>query len=148
VLLPDAWISDAAEQATQSVEALLVTTYVTTLSTNMGGQAVTTTVCDVYLRSDAAFGVEYVAESTILTECMDPRDYFCRQFSSAISEGAGIVGTKTTCERTGQTYPPTAVAGAASPTKSSGASDSGVPLMAWMGSLTVSGFVVLLGLFY
>src|SRR2546423_3710976 len=140
VLLPSAWISDAAQQATQSVEALQVTTYVSTLSINMGGQAVTTTVCDVYLRSEAASGISYVAESTILTECMDPRDYYCRQFSSAMSEGAGFVGsTKTTCDRTGQTYPPTAVAGAASPTKSSGASGLGFSLMALGGSLVVSG---------
>lgn len=143
VVLPSLWILDAAQQATQSVQALVVTTYISTLSTNLGGQAVTTTVCDVYLRGDAVLGVPYVAESIILTECVDPRDYRCRQLSSAIAAGAGITGNPT-CDRTEQAYPPTAVAGAINPTKSSGASCfSPVALSV---SMAVSAFAALLGL--
>lgn len=155
VALPSAWIDGVAQQATQSVEALLVTTYVKTLSTNMGGQAVTTTVCDVYLRTDAILGGIYTAESTLLTECVDPRDYSCRQLSSALTAGAGIVGTKTTCDRTGQTYPPVAVAGAASPTdgaprptSSSGASAWGPSSIVLWGSLSFLGCDMLLALIF
>ncbi|KAL2861180.1 uncharacterized protein BJX67DRAFT_375509 [Aspergillus lucknowensis] len=40
-------------QATDESLATLVTTYTSTISTNLGGQAVTTAVCDIYLRGDA-----------------------------------------------------------------------------------------------
>jgi hypothetical protein len=45
---------DIAAQATQPAEAILITTYAVTLSTNLGGQAITTTNCDVYLKDGAA----------------------------------------------------------------------------------------------
>ncbi len=167
VALPSQWIPDIAQQATQSVEALLVTTYVKTLSINMGGQAVTTSVCDVYLRTDAVLAVIYTAESSLLRECVDPRDYACNQLTSALAQGAGVVGTKTTCERSGQTYPPvaaaagggsgsgsgsgsgnggagaTGTAGAASPTKSSAAGAVGVPRAVVGGVMGVVGWGVL-----
>jgi cytochrome c5 len=41
-------IPDFDQQAIQDAHALVVTTYVSTLSTNLGGQDVTTSVCDVY----------------------------------------------------------------------------------------------------
>lgn len=160
-LPPTLQISDAAQQATQSVEALFVTTYVSTLSTNKGGQEVTTTVCDVYLRSDAVSGVSVdLFQSSILNECMDPRDYYCQQYSEAISL-ASLASTTTsphaTCEPSGQTYPPTAIAGAAtgaattgaaSPTKSSGAGGLRVSPTEFGVSLAVSGFAALLVSFY
>lgn len=157
VVLPSVWIDGIADQATQSVEALLVTTYVKTLSTNMGGQAVTTTVCDVYLRTDAVTGIPYLAESTILTECVDPRDYYCQAFSSAMTGGAGYVGTKTTCERSGQVYPPTVIAAGASSTTTGAAGaaatsskSSAARAFAFSpvfgGSLVVPAFSVLLAL--
>ena len=45
-------------QATESAEALAITTFVATMSTNLGGQAVTTSICEVYLKSDAIMGVD------------------------------------------------------------------------------------------
>ncbi|KAH8879088.1 hypothetical protein GQ53DRAFT_849853 [Thozetella sp. PMI_491] len=102
ILLPSPWITDVAEQATQSVHAVLVTTYVSTLGTNLGNQAVTTTVCDVYLRSEAASGDNYVAEASIASQCMDPRDYYCQALSSGspYAWDFGTIGK--TCQRTGQ----------------------------------------------
>ncbi|KAK3378989.1 hypothetical protein B0T24DRAFT_143897 [Lasiosphaeria ovina] len=153
ILLPSVWIRDAATQATQSENAQLVTTTVKTISTNMGGQEVTTTVCDVYLRSEGVFGVTYVAESTLLTECVNPRVYSCSSLSSALAAGAGIVGAQTTCVDPNLGYPPTGIAaaagpgpttdssdptkaaGAPSPTKSSGAEALGVSAIAVGGAL-------------
>ncbi|KAL3484994.1 hypothetical protein BJX62DRAFT_229841 [Aspergillus germanicus] len=45
--------SPLAPRATGSDLALLVTTYESTISTNLGGQPVTTSICDVYLKSGA-----------------------------------------------------------------------------------------------
>jgi hypothetical protein len=115
-------IPDAVDQATGSAEVLFVTTYVSTSSTNLGGQAVTTSVCDVYLKEDAVLGVLPGYEAYPLSQCVDPRVYSC---------SASKAGTLTaTCQTTGQVYPPTgraagagasAAGSAASPTKSGGA---------------------------
>lgn len=69
---------DIAAQATQSDEAVLVTTYVVTLSTNLGGQVIVQTSCDVYLSEGAAvsLGPDPVAQS-YLDQCVDPRRYLC-----------------------------------------------------------------------
>jgi hypothetical protein len=64
-------------QATESPEALFITTYVVTVSTNLGGQAVTTSVCDVYLKSDAVTGVLPVVEASYLSQCVDPSKFRC-----------------------------------------------------------------------
>ncbi|KAK3387895.1 hypothetical protein B0H63DRAFT_471117 [Podospora didyma] len=106
ILLPDVWISDFATQATQSAHAALVTTTIKTISTNLGGQAVTTTVADVYLKADAVFGVTYIAEKTLLTECVNPRVHTCSLLSIASTGGAGIVPGSKTCEPTDLPYPP------------------------------------------
>ncbi|PKX96562.1 uncharacterized protein P174DRAFT_417586 [Aspergillus novofumigatus IBT 16806] len=45
--------SSLVPRATESDLALLVTTYESTISTNLGGQPVTTSICDVYFKSDA-----------------------------------------------------------------------------------------------
>ena len=57
--------------------ALAVSTYVVTLSTNLGGQAVTTTKCDVFLKPDQMRGLTVGPEETFVRECVDPRRYLC-----------------------------------------------------------------------
>jgi len=99
----DSVIPGAAAQATvtgDAGEAQLVTTWVSTKSTNLGGQAVTTTVCDVYLKDGAVGGVSPGYELEPMSQGVDPRVYSC---------SVTINNTPTaTCEVTGQTYPPTA----------------------------------------
>lgn len=109
-------------QATDESLASLVTTYASTISTNLGGQAVTTTVCDVYLNGDAvpdaqeAFVPEYY-----LTKCVDPRRGTCSAGENTAATGAGGCNGP---------YPPTA-AGAApttdgdKPTPTGGAASYG-----------------------
>ncbi|KAK0719194.1 hypothetical protein B0H67DRAFT_148722 [Lasiosphaeris hirsuta] len=100
--LLDRQIPGAADQATESEQALLVSTWVSTKSTNLGGQAVTTTVCDVYLRDGTVQGVEPGYELEPMSQCVDPRVYTCAAVTSETPTA--------TCETTGQTYPPTAEA--------------------------------------
>lgn len=59
-------------QATDESLASFVTTYASTISTNLGGHAATTTICDVYLKSDAATDAQkaFVPEY-YFTECVD-----------------------------------------------------------------------------
>ncbi|KAH6716721.1 hypothetical protein BKA61DRAFT_600306 [Leptodontidium sp. MPI-SDFR-AT-0119] len=64
-------------QATEPSEALFITTYVVTMSTNLGGQAVTTSVCDVYLNSDAVTGALPAVEASYLSQCVDPSKFRC-----------------------------------------------------------------------
>jgi len=68
-------------QATETGDgkpALFVTTYVSTISTNLGGQAVTTTRCDVFLKPDQITGVTPIAtESALVSQCVDPRRFLC-----------------------------------------------------------------------
>lgn len=65
-----------AEQAPESVHALLVTTYVSTMGTNLGGQAMTTSICEVYLRDGVikSLGPE---NDYAQSQCLDPRQYAC-----------------------------------------------------------------------
>lgn len=89
--------TNLADQATQSSEALFVTTYLYTLSTNLGGQAVTTTRCDVYLNDEAVLGLRPGEEAFYLDQCVDPRRYLCTS-TTTVDSGA--------CEVTGGAYPP------------------------------------------
>jgi len=93
---------DIAAQATQPAEAVLVTTYVVTLSTNLGGQAVTMTDCDVYLKDGAAvsLGTDQVAQS-FLAQCVDPRRYLC---SDTVAANGG-------CPTGNGAYPPVGAGG-------------------------------------
>jgi hypothetical protein len=92
-------IPDVIDQATGSAEALLVTTYVVTLSTNLGGQAVTTSVCDVYLKGDAVLGLVPYEEEYPLSQCVDPRAFSCSVSRMQIPTVA--------CQITSQVYPTT-----------------------------------------
>lgn len=111
VVLPDSLTA----QATDSSLAAYVTTYVSTISTNLGGQAVTTSRCDVYLNSQA------VPEATILnngylTECVDPRRSTCSAGQNQKATGSGGCNGL---------YPPTA---ASNPTSTSTAGTAEQPI--------------------
>ena len=105
VNLPYAYtdIPDASRQATEKDQALLVTTWISTLSTNLGGQAVTTSICDVYLKEGVIGGVGPRAELSAMSECVDPRVYSC-DYRTSLTPGVE-------CLTTGQTYPPTEASG-------------------------------------
>ncbi|KAJ4118622.1 hypothetical protein NW765_017509 [Fusarium oxysporum] len=70
------------DQATDSSLVELVTTYVSTISTNLGGQAVTTSRCDVYFNAEAV-PVGYpdigIDGESLLSECVDPRRSHCTE---------------------------------------------------------------------
>ncbi len=68
-------IPTPAEQATQTAQALFVITSVSTLSTNLGGREVTTSICKVYLRYGAIIGLNPSAQ--VQLEYVDPRSYDC-----------------------------------------------------------------------
>lgn len=135
--LPTPWVTDAAAQATKPELAALVATGVYTLRTNLGGQAVVQTICSVYLRSGVVLGVSAKAESTLLTECVDPRDLSCPTPTpdNRPDFGGGrrvVTGPWITCAHVEEPYPP----GAHYSTRS-GASSRGVSLV----SLVVSGLL-------
>jgi hypothetical protein len=88
---------DIAAQATQTAEAVLVTTYVVTVSTDLGGQVVAMTECDVFLKDGAAVSLgPNEAEQGYLAECVDPRRYLC---SDAVAANGG-------CPTGNWAYPP------------------------------------------
>ncbi|KAK4099300.1 hypothetical protein N658DRAFT_498448, partial [Parathielavia hyrcaniae] len=121
--LPSRAIPDFDSQATESVHALAVTTFVSTLSTNLGGQDVTASVCEVYLREDAfaaspsgGGGSPVVPTGGVHMQCVDPRVYECsvemaRASHFGSSEGLGGAFAPSTSEacRTDQQYPPARV---------------------------------------
>lgn len=133
-------------RATMSDLALLVTTYESTISTNLGGQAVTTSICDVYLKSDAVPVIDgdiSVDNKDLLSECVDPRAQVCTEpgQNSAATGSGGCVGP----------YPPTAVSHQASatgngsgarPTETGGAGS----LQSEMGCLIFSPFLIAVAL--
>jgi hypothetical protein len=108
IMLP----SSLVPRATESDLALLVTTYESTIRTNLGGQPVTTSICDVYFKSDAVpvtvdgIGID---PRGLLSECVDPREHMCNEpgQNSAATGSGGCVGP----------YPPTAGRNQASTTK-------------------------------
>jgi hypothetical protein len=146
-------IPNVVDQATGSAEALFVTTYVSTLSTNLGGQAVTTSICDVYLKGGEVLGLIPGDEAYPLSQCVDPRVYLC----SANSAERAI--PKATCQTTGQVYPPAGQAGvvggsdaspttAGSPTKTGGAGGlTPLAFKIWV-LLAFPGYVLLFGSLY
>ena len=107
--------TDLVDQATESSEAIFITTYIYTLSTNLGGQAVTTTRCDAYLSDGAVLGLESASEAYYLSQCVDPRRYLCTT-TSTVASGA--------CPVTGGVYPPNGQTGGFSGTGSSVATAS------------------------
>ncbi|KAH6714594.1 hypothetical protein BKA61DRAFT_605546 [Leptodontidium sp. MPI-SDFR-AT-0119] len=94
--------TELVDQATESSEALFITTYIYTLSTNLGGQAVTTTRCDVYLSDGAVVGLQTTDEAYYLSQCVDPRRYLCTS-TSTVASGS--------CPTTGGVYPPSGTTG-------------------------------------
>ncbi|KAH8705482.1 hypothetical protein BGW36DRAFT_435343 [Talaromyces proteolyticus] len=119
ISLPDTYVA----QATATSIATYVTTYVSTISTNLGGQAVTTSRCDVYFNSEAIPSAEILDADHYLTECVDPRRSTCSAGENQEATGSG--GCR-------GVYPPTRAAvsdptstsadgSSAQPTKSGGA---------------------------
>jgi hypothetical protein len=108
-------------QATDSSLAAYVTTYVSTISTNLGGQAVTTSRCDVYLNSKAAPEAT-ILNNGLITECVDPRRSTCSAGENQKATGSG--GCNGLYPPTGASNPTsTSTAGTAEqPTKTGGAS--------------------------
>lgn len=88
-------IFDQATEMGSHGEALFVTTYISTISTDLGGQAVTTTRCDIWLKSDAFNYIPPASkEFSLLTQCVDPRRYLCRNIVNTVpSCGTDWVGT-------------------------------------------------------
>lgn len=79
-----AWIRlphTLVEQATDSSMATKVASYVSTISTNLGGQAVTTSRCDVYLNNKAIQSLDI--PTGLLIECIDPRRSTCSMGENA-----------------------------------------------------------------
>lgn len=140
---PTALPSGMGSQATDSSEALYITTYVVTLSTDKGGQAVTTSVVDVYLSSDAVQGVQPVDQSAYLSQCIDPSSVLCA------SSAPGLLNFG--CGAQPLTYPPkgqvtgggstTSGASPAATTTKSGAGG----MRAAAGWVTCFGFAVVAG---
>lgn len=87
----EVWLpSTLTAQATDGSLAMFVTTYTSTISTNLGGQPVTATVCDVYLRGDAVPGAqEGFVDDYYLTECVDPRHSTCSGGQNTEATGSG-----------------------------------------------------------
>ena len=90
-------------EATESAQAWYITTYVVTVSTDLGGQAVTTSVVDVYLSADAVRGIEPVDQSSLLSQCVDPSVSLCATSHPAEGDyGCGALPI---------TYPPATTVG-------------------------------------
>lgn len=81
-------------------ETLFITTYISTSTVYPGQPPITTTVYDVYLKSNTIAGLSPGLETQHLSECVDPRRYLC---TNKVAE-SGWCGT----EWVG-TYPMTAV---------------------------------------
>ncbi|KAJ5623933.1 hypothetical protein N7510_000242 [Penicillium lagena] len=102
-------------QATDATAAMFVTTYISTVSTDLGGQAVTTTRCDVYLNAEAvpAHGYDLGSDGYFAEECVDPRRSTCSPGENQAATGSG--GCK-------GLYPPTRAKEHSANTATSGAS--------------------------
>lgn len=130
-------------QATDSSLATYVTTYVSTIRTDLGGQAVTTSRCDVYLNSKAIPSAT-IFNDGFLTECVDPRRATCSAGENQKATGSG--GCNGIYPPTGASNPTSksTAGGAEQPTKTGGASitrQSIVPIVLW--SLGISVWFVL-----
>jgi hypothetical protein len=138
------------QQATQSAHALAVTTYVSTLGTNLADEYVTTTVCDVYLREGAVGGVG--PDTGVHSQCVDPRVQECSVAMARASQTRDFQvfdpSTSAAC-RTDFNYPPASITagGVADATPPRGAS-AGFRIPSKMGwALGVAGVVAVLGFF-
>lgn len=132
-------------QATDSTAAMFVTTYVSTISTNLGGQAVTTSRCDVYLSAKAApaHGDDLGIQDYLVTQCVDPRRSTCSAGENQAATGSGgcnglypPTGAKNLAANTATLSPST--------TQTGGASDTAVK--GWLRAQTgIWGLIVYLG---
>ena len=86
--------NEAAETGPNG-EALFVTTYISTVSVDLGGQPITTTRCDVWLKNGALEGiVPDDSEGFYLNNCADPRRYLCSgNTDNAATCGTNWIGT-------------------------------------------------------
>lgn len=90
IFVPD----NLTPQATDPTVAAFVSSYVVTAGTDLGGQAITTTQCDVYLNSQAAPSIDPYPWDKYLDECVDPRHYICTSGGNIAATGtAGCQGT-------------------------------------------------------
>ncbi|KAJ5397065.1 hypothetical protein N7509_005178 [Penicillium cosmopolitanum] len=99
-------------QATESTIATFVSNYVSTISTNLGGQEVTTSRCDVYMNDKIVpmASIDLFDYERYLTECIDPRRSMCSSGENTEATGTGgCLGV----------YPPTGTADSASTTTTS-----------------------------
>lgn len=104
-------------QATLSGEATFITTIVEVISTNLGGQAVTASVIEVYLNTDAVQSVKPSQQAKYLSECVDPSSFLCpAPTPTALSFGCGPQPI---------TYPPLAQAAGSSATQAASTAGSG-----------------------
>jgi hypothetical protein len=100
-------------QATASSIATFVSNYVSTISTNLGGQAVTTSICDIYMNDKIVpmTAIDLIDYERYLSECIDPRRSMCSSGENTEATGTGgCLGV----------YPPTGTANGASTTTSNG----------------------------
>ncbi|KAJ5965839.1 hypothetical protein N7481_012553 [Penicillium waksmanii] len=98
-------------QATASSIATFVSNYVSTISTNLGGQEVTTSICDVYMNDKIVTSIDLIDYERYLSECIDPRRSMCSSGENTEATGTGgCLGV----------YPPTGAANGASTTTSTG----------------------------
>ncbi|KAJ5380934.1 uncharacterized protein N7496_003362 [Penicillium cataractarum] len=133
IILPDSLTA----QATDSSLATYVTTYISTISTNLGGQAVTTSRCDVYLNSKAIPSAT-IWDDSYLTECVDPRRSTCSAGENQKATGSGGCNGL---------YPPTGASNAAATTTAGGTAEptktGGAPVTRKsLGSLGLWSFVL------
>jgi hypothetical protein len=66
-----------ATEATIGGEAVFITTHIAVASTNLGGQIITATAIDVFLKSGALQGVTAVSQASYLSQCVDPSSFMC-----------------------------------------------------------------------
>lgn len=98
--------TDLLPQATDSSEAVFITTSMVT-GMNLDWQAVTTPICNVYLKDGAVLGLQPSDdEADYLYQCMDPRRYICTTTTESLGS----------CQITGGAYPPGPDGQTASPT--------------------------------
>lgn len=123
------------EEATASSEALFVTTYVVTLSTDLGGQAVTTTYADVYLDASAVVNITVLdPTASFLSQCIDPSSALCGTVPVTVTDVQSCeIGVPIT-------YPPTAPSGGG-PAGTTGGSGSAATTSSKSGAAGVTGLV-------
>jgi hypothetical protein len=76
-------------------EGLFVTTYISTVSVDLGGQPITTTRCDIWLKNGALESIApNESEQLYLSNCVDPRRYLCSDDpESSATCGTDWIGT-------------------------------------------------------